>query len=195
MLWLMKEKGCCGYMECWDQVSAQIASLSFEYAQLTNGGQLYTGKTFLLGTIVNHAMTISPTAFVFLDHDHNINSHTSTLTVAHSFIFQLAIQNDNLQDIVRQSARSQLKNTLNVAVQVFIISYLLFGVLFSYLKFFLTPGKHGMRIDSDTFTKRKNTDFNQVLNFLDNIINHPGCYGVNTSQLPDLVEIVEYREG
>lgn len=52
-----------------------------------------------------------------------------------------------------------------------------------------------MRIDSDTFTKRKNTDFNKVLNFLDNIINHPGCYGVNTSQLPDLVEIVEYREG
>ena len=114
----MKEKGCCGYMECWDQVSAQIASLSFEYAQLTNGGQLYTGKTFLLGTIVNHAMTISPTAFVFLDHDHNISSHTSALTVAHSFIFQLAIQNDNLQDIVRQSAGSQLKNTLNVAVNI-----------------------------------------------------------------------------
>ena len=104
MLWLMKEKGCCGYMECWDQVSAQIASLSFEYAQLTNGGQLYTGKTFLLGTIVNHAMTISPTAFVFLDHDHNISSHTSALTVAHSFIFQLAIQPSGYCAPVRQIA-------------------------------------------------------------------------------------------
>ena len=76
------------------------------------------GKTFLSGTVVDHTMTIGPTAFVFLDHDHNISSSTSALTVVHSLIFQLAIQNDNLQDIVRQSAGSQLKNTLNVAVNI-----------------------------------------------------------------------------
>ena len=40
-------------------------------------------------------------------------------------------------------------------------------------------------------SQSERTDFNQVLNFLDNLINQPGRYGVNTSQLPELIEIVE----
>lgn len=35
-----------------------------------------------------------------------------------------------------------------------------------------------------------NTDFCQVLNFLDGVINLPHLYGVNSSQLPVLIEIV-----
>lgn len=77
---------------------------------------MYAGKTFLSGTVVDHAMTIGPTAFAFLDHD--FSSSTSALTVVHSVIFQLASQNDDLQDIVRQSAGQQLKNTLSLAVKV-----------------------------------------------------------------------------
>lgn len=44
-------------------------------------------------------------------------------------------------------------------------------------------------------SQSERTDFNQVLNFLDNLINQPGRYGVNTSQLPELIEIVEYNGG
>lgn len=61
-------------------------------------------------------MTIGPTAFAFLDH--KSSSSTSALTIVHSLIFQLASQNDNLQDVIRQSARQQLKSILNVAVKV-----------------------------------------------------------------------------
>lgn len=63
------------------------------------------------------------------------------------------------------------------------------------LEFFSMSGKHGMRTEGDVFTKRENTDFNQVLNFLDNVINQPGRYGVNTSPLPELIDIVEYNGG
>lgn len=39
------------------------------------------------------------------------------------------------------------------------------------LKFFSMSSKHDMRTDGDAFTKQENTDFNQVLNFLDEVIN------------------------
>lgn len=70
-----------------------------------------------MDTVVDHVMTMGPTAFAFLDHGHDISSHTSALTVIHSLMFQLASQ-DNLQDIICQSAGQQLKNTLSLAVKV-----------------------------------------------------------------------------
>ncbi|KAK2612783.1 hypothetical protein QQS21_001235 [Conoideocrella luteorostrata] len=70
-------------------------------------------KTFLCGTAITKAMTSCRTVFAFLSHIHS--SSTSALSVLHSLIFQIASENESLQEVLCQSGRDGLKNNLDVA--------------------------------------------------------------------------------
>ncbi|KAL4905604.1 hypothetical protein BDW74DRAFT_167782 [Aspergillus multicolor] len=72
------------------------------------------GKTFLAGTVINQARTTGLTAFAFLTH--NLSNSTSALTVVHSLIFQLAGQNEGLQDVICHSVHEHTKSDIKLAV-------------------------------------------------------------------------------
>ncbi|KAL6403418.1 NACHT domain protein [Ilyonectria robusta] len=74
------------------------------------------GKTFLAGTVIDKAMCSHRTVFAFLSYDHS--AKTTALSVLHSLMFQLASEDDQLQTVLCQSTRVNLKNKLDVATQL-----------------------------------------------------------------------------
>ena len=75
-----------------------------------------TGKTFLAGTIINKAKTAGRVVFTFLSHVHY--SSISALSTLHSLIFQLASHDDDLQIALCQASRTDLENSVPVAVSL-----------------------------------------------------------------------------
>ena len=75
---------------------------------------MWIGKTFLSGTIIDKSKSLGRTLFAFLSYAYS--SSTSALLILHSLIFQLASDSDDLQAVLCQSSRENLKNNINVAV-------------------------------------------------------------------------------
>ena len=78
---------------------------------------LATGKTFLAMTVIRQAMAHGKTVFAFLSHD--LSSSTSALSVIHSLLFQLALDDRDLRALLCQSSRQNLSNDLRVATELF----------------------------------------------------------------------------
>lgn len=72
------------------------------------------GKTFLAGTIIKEVQTAGRAIFAFL----SFSSSTSALSIVHSLIFQLVSDNDDLQAALSQSSRENLRNSIDVAVNL-----------------------------------------------------------------------------
>lgn len=74
------------------------------------------GKTFLAGIVIDKAMSSHRTIFAFLSYDHSAKA--TALSVLHSLMLQLASEDDQLQTVLCQSTRDNLKNKLDVAAQL-----------------------------------------------------------------------------
>lgn len=74
------------------------------------------GKTYLSGTIVDQALNLGRTLFVFLSY--NFSTSISALSIIHSLIFQLTSDDDDLQAILCQSMAKELKRDLKRAVEL-----------------------------------------------------------------------------
>ncbi|RYP65442.1 hypothetical protein DL771_008314 [Monosporascus sp. 5C6A] len=72
-----------------------------------------TRKTFLAACVINGAISHGRTIFAFLSHARR--SNTSALSVLHSLIFQLAREDNNLQEVVCQTSRESLSTDLTTA--------------------------------------------------------------------------------
>ncbi|KAL4877424.1 hypothetical protein BJY04DRAFT_198337 [Aspergillus karnatakaensis] len=69
------------------------------------------GKSFLASTVVDKARAISLTGFAFLSY----SSSPSALNVLHSLMFQLAGQNEALQDVICHSVHENTKSDIALA--------------------------------------------------------------------------------
>ena len=76
----------------------------------------FAGKTFLSSTVVDKARSFGRTIFAFLSY--TLSSSTSALSILHSLIFQLASDDDDLQAVLCQSSRENLKSNINVATNL-----------------------------------------------------------------------------
>ncbi|KAF2792115.1 NACHT domain protein [Melanomma pulvis-pyrius CBS 109.77] len=74
------------------------------------------GKTFLSSTVVEKTRSLGHTLFAFLSY--NLTSSTSALSIIHSLMFQLASTNDDLQAVLCQSSRENLKSNLSAATDI-----------------------------------------------------------------------------
>jgi hypothetical protein len=64
--------------------------------------------------VVDKVYTVGHTAFAFLSHA--FSSSTSALGVLHSLLFQLASQEEDLQEVLCHSTNEQIKSNVTVAV-------------------------------------------------------------------------------
>lgn len=71
------------------------------------------GKTFLTSTAIDATTRLCRTVFAFLNHIHS--NGTSALSVLHSLMFQLASEDEDLQEVLCQSSREKLKFDLDIA--------------------------------------------------------------------------------
>ena len=74
------------------------------------------GKTFLSSIVVDTTKSLGKTTFAFLSY--TLSSSTSALSIIHSLIFQLTSDDDDLQAVLCQSSRENLKNSINVATSL-----------------------------------------------------------------------------
>lgn len=72
-----------------------------------------SGKTFLSSTVIEKTKSLGRTIFAFLSY--TLSSSTSALSITHSLIFQLTSNDDNLQAVLCQLGRENLKSNINAA--------------------------------------------------------------------------------
>ena len=91
------------------------------YHSLQHQLSIFIGKTYLSCTVVSKTKTIGRTIYAFLSDA--LRNSTSALSIAHSLIFQLASDFEDLEAVVCQTVREDVKASLDKA----------FDLLFSLL--------------------------------------------------------------
>ncbi|KAL9096860.1 MAG: hypothetical protein Q9165_000824 [Trypethelium subeluteriae] len=74
------------------------------------------GKTYLSCTIIDKAKTLGLVIFTFLSY--TLSSTTTALSIIHSLIFQLASNHEDLQAVLSQSCREDLKHNIDSATRL-----------------------------------------------------------------------------
>ena len=78
---------------------------------------LFLGKTFLAGTVIDKCQSLgNRPIYVFLSHVHAAS--TSTVSIFHSLIFQLAGSTEELQATLCQASRENFKSNLQSAASL-----------------------------------------------------------------------------
>ncbi|KAI9708610.1 MAG: hypothetical protein M1820_003828 [Bogoriella megaspora] len=104
--WLLKEPH---FVKWLDSSSSGTKLLWFQ-------GIPGAGKTYLSSTVVEVVETRGRPVFAFLSH--NFRNKTTALSILHSFIFQLASENDDLEEVLCHSSRENLKRSADAAVRL-----------------------------------------------------------------------------
>jgi hypothetical protein len=77
-----------------------------------------SGKTFLSSTVVHKAKEIEQTRTIYAFLSYRFRSSSSALSILHSLIFQLASDYDDLEDVLCQSGRENLKSSVDAAANL-----------------------------------------------------------------------------
>lgn len=77
---------------------------------------MFPGKTFLAARVVDEVRRRNRTIYAFLSH--SLSGSTTALSTLHSLIFQLAQEDDDLQDVACQTSQESLTSDLKSAADL-----------------------------------------------------------------------------